>query len=156
MDLPDQALSVMRKPHKASLSRRTNDWLPSGATLPASSHLVPRVPQLTRAHWSPLLRAGPAKTVEFDFDLGADTAMSVATEMVNELSLSHEDARAIATAIGDEIRQLTGKRERHCPRPCRQTNANADSLPVRLVLVPILSPDKSRLCLNLRSGRVPA
>ena len=56
--------------------------------------------------------AGPAKTVEFDFDLGADTAMSVATEMVNELSLSHEDARAIATAIGDEIKQLTGKRER--------------------------------------------
>ena len=41
--------------------------------------------------------------------MGADTAMSVATEMVNELSLSHEDARAIATAIGDEIKQLTGK-----------------------------------------------
>ncbi len=55
------------------------------------------------------LGAGPAKTVEFDFDLGADTAMSVATEMVNELSLSHEDARAIATAIGDEIKQLTGE-----------------------------------------------
>ncbi len=49
--------------------------------------------------------------MEFDFDLGADTAMSVATEMVNELSLSHEDARAIATAIGDEIKSLTGKRE---------------------------------------------
>jgi hypothetical protein len=32
--------------------------------------------------------------VEFDFDLGADTAMSVASEMVEDLSLSHEDAQA--------------------------------------------------------------
>jgi len=31
--------------------------------------------------------------VEFDFDLGADTAMSVASEMVEDLSLSHEDAQ---------------------------------------------------------------
>ncbi len=37
---------------------------------------------------------GPSKTVEFDFDLGADTAMSVASEMVEDLSLSHEDAQA--------------------------------------------------------------
>lgn len=36
---------------------------------------------------------GPSKTVEFDFDLGADTAMSVASEMVEDLSLSHEDAQ---------------------------------------------------------------
>ena len=56
--------------------------------------------------------------MEFDFDLGADTAMSVATEMVNELSLSHEDARAIATAIGDEIKQLTGECRELCP--CRR------------------------------------
>lgn len=59
-----------------------------------------------RFAWFPT--AAP-KTVEFDFDLGADTAMSVATEMVNELSLSHEDACSIAGAIGEEIRQLTGK-----------------------------------------------
>lgn len=39
------------------------------------------------------LRAGHCKTVEFDFDLGADTAMSVASEMVEDLSLSHEDAQ---------------------------------------------------------------
>ena len=39
------------------------------------------------------VRAGPCKTVEFDFDLGADTAMSVASEMVEDLSLSHEDAQ---------------------------------------------------------------
>lgn len=51
---------------------------------------------------------GPAKTVEFDFDLGADTAMSVASEMVDDLSLSAEDARAIAEAIRDEIKLLTG------------------------------------------------
>ena len=31
--------------------------------------------------------------VEFDFDLAADTAYSVATEMVSDLSLSHDDAK---------------------------------------------------------------
>ena len=53
--------------------------------------------------------AGPARTVEFDFDMGADTAMSVASEMVEDLSLSHEDARAIAAAIKQVIKQLTGQ-----------------------------------------------
>jgi len=53
--------------------------------------------------------AGPARTVEFDFDMGADTAMSVASEMVEDLSLSHDDARAIAAAIKQEIKQLTGQ-----------------------------------------------
>ena len=37
--------------------------------------------------------AGAPKTVEFDFDLAADTAYSVANEMVSDLSLSHEDAK---------------------------------------------------------------
>ena len=53
--------------------------------------------------------AGPARTVEFDFDMGADTAMSVASEMVEDLSLSHNDAIAIAAAIKQEIKQLTGQ-----------------------------------------------
>ncbi len=53
--------------------------------------------------------AGPARTVEFDFDMGADTAMSVASEMVEDLSLSHDDAKAIAAAIKQEIKQLTGQ-----------------------------------------------
>ena len=30
--------------------------------------------------------------MEFDFDLAADTAYSVASEMVSDLSLSHDDA----------------------------------------------------------------
>jgi hypothetical protein len=34
--------------------------------------------------------------VEFDFDLAADTAYSVASEMVSDLSLSHDDAKARA------------------------------------------------------------
>ncbi len=41
--------------------------------------------------------------------MGADTAMSVASEMVEDLSLSHDDARAIAAAIKQEIKQLTGQ-----------------------------------------------
>lgn len=58
---------------------------------------------------SRVLCAGPARTVEFDFDMGADTAMSVASEMVEDLSLSHDDAKAIAAAIKLEIKQLTGQ-----------------------------------------------
>jgi len=50
--------------------------------------------------------------VEFDFDLGADTAMSVASEMVEDLSLSAEDARSIAAAIREEIKLLTGLLQR--------------------------------------------
>ena len=41
--------------------------------------------------------------------MGADTAMSVASEMVEDLSLSHNDAIAIAAAIKQEIKQLTGQ-----------------------------------------------
>ena len=51
--------------------------------------------------------------MDFDFDLGADTAMSVASEMVEDLSLSAEDARAVAAAIRDEIKLLTGLLNRH-------------------------------------------
>lgn len=47
--------------------------------------------------------------MEFDFDMRADTAMSVASEMVEDLSLSHDDARAIAAAIKQEVKQLTGQ-----------------------------------------------
>lgn len=50
--------------------------------------------------------------MEFDFDLGADTAMSVASEMVEDLSLSAEDARSIAAAIREEIKLLTGLLQR--------------------------------------------
>ena len=39
------------------------------------------------------LLAGAPKTVEFDFDLAADTADSVANEMVSYLSLRHDDAK---------------------------------------------------------------
>lgn len=51
---------------------------------------------------------GPAKTVEFAFDLGADTALSVAGEMVQDLDLSRDDAASIAAAIRSEIRLLLG------------------------------------------------
>lgn len=39
------------------------------------------------------------RTVEFDFDLATDTALSIASEMVNDLTLSQEDAQSIAAAI---------------------------------------------------------
>ena len=43
--------------------------------------------------------AGPSKTVEFDFDLAADTAYSVASEMVSDLSLSHDDAKVSGSSL---------------------------------------------------------
>ena len=55
------------------------------------------------------LPAGAPKVVEFDFDLGSDTAISVASEMVEEMSLSHSDAARIAQAIKEEIFNLTQK-----------------------------------------------
>lgn len=54
------------------------------------------------------LWTGPAKTVEFEFDLGEDTAASVACEMVEEMALSQDDAHSIASAIKKEVRLLTG------------------------------------------------
>lgn len=42
---------------------------------------------------------GQMRTVEFDFDLGSDTAMSIASEMVDDLTLSRDDAQSIASAI---------------------------------------------------------
>lgn len=47
--------------------------------------------------------------VEFEFDLGLDTAISVASEMVEEMSLSRTDAARIAQAIKEEIFVLTHK-----------------------------------------------
>ena len=85
---------------------------------PSLSHLltesVSACPNMhTTLHISQTIKrscyAGPARTVEFDFDMGADTAMSVASEMVEDLSLSHNDAIAIAAAIKQEIKQLTGQ-----------------------------------------------
>ena len=37
--------------------------------------------------------------VEFEFDLASDTAISVASEMVEEMSLSHSDAAIIAQVM---------------------------------------------------------
>ena len=82
--------------------------------------------------------------------------MSVATEMVNELSLSHEDARAIATAIGDEIKQLTGKRERmQCLAPF-VTSLARGLAPSRMLIYSCIAPVSTEGRFSWRSGRVPA
>ncbi|KAK9811046.1 hypothetical protein WJX73_009199 [Symbiochloris irregularis] len=78
---------------------------------------------------------GPAKTVAFEFDLGEDTAASVAGEMVEEMALSQDDAHAIATAIKDEVRLLTGmgsplNGDAFPPQPLSKApSASAASLP---------------------------
>lgn len=45
--------------------------------------------------------------MQFEFNLGEDTAGSVASEMVDEMSLSKDDAHSIAAAIKEQVRVLT-------------------------------------------------
>jgi WNK lysine deficient protein kinase len=49
---------------------------------------------------------GSARTVQFEFDVAVDTAVAVASEMVSDLELSMDDARAIAGAIAQEVTAL--------------------------------------------------
>lgn len=50
---------------------------------------------------------GHCKTVEFTFDLELDTAECIANEMVEDLSLSAEEAHMIAHKIKQEIRRIS-------------------------------------------------
>ncbi|GAB4823146.1 hypothetical protein N2152v2_010192 [Parachlorella kessleri] len=67
--------------------------------------------------------SGQARTVEFEFDISRDTAISVASEMVEDLQLSEEDAAAIATAIRDEIANLTTHLEEQLSLSLEQASA---------------------------------
>eukprot|EP00250_Pteridium_aquilinum_P005468 c15554_g1_i3 orf=1029-4460(+) len=49
---------------------------------------------------------GEVRVIQFDFDVEADTAMSVASEMVTELDLSDQDVTTIADMIDAEIMAL--------------------------------------------------
>ena len=53
------------------------------------------------------------KTIAFEFDLGTDTAASVAGEMVDEMQLSAGDTASIAAAIRAEVHMLTGTSTPH-------------------------------------------
>ena len=46
---------------------------------------------------------GHLRNIHFPFDIGADTSISVATEMVAELDLTHQDVMVIAAMIDAEI-----------------------------------------------------
>jgi serine/threonine protein kinase len=54
---------------------------------------------------------GSSRTIEFEFDMTSDTAMSVASEMVGVLELSPEDAVAISEAMEAEISELLSSLE---------------------------------------------
>ncbi|KAK9835569.1 hypothetical protein WJX74_003335 [Apatococcus lobatus] len=47
------------------------------------------------------------KTIGFEFDLAEDTAPKIAEEMVEDLSLSHQEARAIVKCINGQVSFLT-------------------------------------------------
>ena len=53
-----------------------------------------------------LLPAGHSKTIEFAFDVSDDTAENIAAEMMEDLSLSHEEARVIAEKIRIEVARV--------------------------------------------------
>lgn len=50
------------------------------------------------------LLLGHIRNIHFPFDIGADTSVSVASEMVEELELSDQDVSTIAMTIDSEIR----------------------------------------------------
>ncbi|KAL1363839.1 hypothetical protein HN51_012005 [Arachis hypogaea] len=50
--------------------------------------------------------SGHVRNIHFPFDIGADTAISVASEMVEELELTDQDVTTIAETIDSEIRSL--------------------------------------------------
>lgn len=52
------------------------------------------------------LHVGHIRNIHFPFDIGADTSISVASEMVEELELTDQDVTAIAEMIDSEIRYL--------------------------------------------------
>lgn len=92
------------------LNLRLRICQPDREALPAAPHSSRVANLLTWASLTAIdWAAGAAKVVEFDFDLTNDTAMSVASEMVEEMSLSHNDAHRIAQAIKEEIFNLTQK-----------------------------------------------
>jgi hypothetical protein len=53
-----------------------------------------------------LIVAGKPTAVEFDYLDGQDTAVNLASEMVEELDLSPEDATAIVQAISLEVARV--------------------------------------------------
>ena len=71
--------------------------------------------------------------VEFEFDLGSDTAISVASEMVEAMSLSHLDAARIAEAIKEEIFNLTHNAHitAHRPAPSYGSVSDDEGVTVR-------------------------
>lgn len=52
------------------------------------------------------MRTGHCKTVEFTFDMREDTADCIAKEMMDDLSLSEDEAAKIAKKIKEEIGRL--------------------------------------------------
>lgn len=60
-------------------------------------------------HAPPPTPPGHCKTVEFTFDMGEDTADCIAHEMMEDLSLSAEEAELIAEKIKDEISRIAGE-----------------------------------------------
>lgn len=68
---------------------------------------------------------GHCKTVEFQFDMAADTADDIASEMMEDLSLSADEAQYIAQKIKEQISNLCGSGPRsslltltHCESDC--------------------------------------
>eukprot|EP00798_Chlamydomonas_sp_ICE-L_P020034 gene20034-26752_t len=55
------------------------------------------------------MEQGNPQTIEFVFDLGADTADAIANEMMEDLSLSATEAQAIAAQIRQEVDRMTGQ-----------------------------------------------
>ncbi len=59
------------------------------------------------------LRAGTTKKIEFSFDSSEDTAECIASEMMEDLSLSAQEARLIAAKIEEELTRCAPRHHGH-------------------------------------------
>lgn len=81
------------------------------------------------------LLAGHPRNIHFPFDIEADTSISVASEMVAELDLTHQDVTAIAAMIDAEIQshvpewvpgEVDGEGCSNSPAPLDDSDAGND------------------------------
>jgi hypothetical protein len=72
----------------------------------ALTHKLTATPTHTTVAPSTPTTAGHCKTVEFTFDMQEDTADCIAKEMMDDLSLSEDEAAKIAKKIKEEISRL--------------------------------------------------
>lgn len=79
---------------------------------------------------------GQIRNIHFPFDIGADTALAVAGEMVEELDLTDQDVSTIAAMIDSEIRSILSDWP-------SSRDVSEDNFSIEVAVSDILSPESN-------------